>query len=111
MDLNRNEILATWSGHQKEKIILKNKISFTKLLKINQTILKFLKDINCNIILFFYLIFFQGVIGLELSLDETSVWSLGREGTLLQSSLLRPGDKVRVYYILEIRLDFTPSWR
>ncbi|XP_023342348.1 WD repeat-containing protein 91 [Eurytemora carolleeae] len=52
MDLNRNEILATWSGHQK------------------------------------------GVIGLELSLDETSVWSLGREGTLLQSSLLRPGDKV-----------------
>ena len=52
LDLNRGEMLATWSPHAK------------------------------------------GVVRLMLCADETSVWSLGRDGHLVQSSLLRPGDQL-----------------
>jgi len=34
------------------------------------------------------------VYGLELSSDETTVWTTAKDGRLLQSSLLRPGDEV-----------------
>jgi len=34
------------------------------------------------------------IVGLQLTQDETSVWSLDKSGVLIQSSLLRPGTKL-----------------
>eukprot|EP00088_Acartia_fossae_P064642 TRINITY_DN7959_c2_g1_i2.p1 TRINITY_DN7959_c2_g1~~TRINITY_DN7959_c2_g1_i2.p1 ORF type:complete len:710 (-),score=131.14 TRINITY_DN7959_c2_g1_i2:81-2210(-) len=51
-DLHRNEVLASWQGHDKP------------------------------------------IVTLQLTPDETSVWSLDKAGNFLQSSLLRPGTKL-----------------